>query len=78
MDEVARLLTGDPLASAGGAVAWLMDLTKALGVAGLADYGMTDSQIPGLVEAAKKASSMRANPIALTDGELAGILARSL
>jgi len=78
MDEVARLLTGDPMASPEGAVAWLMDLTNALGVPGLARYGMTDSQIPVLVEAAKKASSMRANPIVLTDGELAGILARSL
>jgi alcohol dehydrogenase class IV len=78
MDEVATLLTGDPMASPEGAVAWLMDLTKALGVPGLAHYGMTDSQIPVLVEAAKKASSMRANPIALTDDELAGILARSL
>jgi alcohol dehydrogenase class IV len=77
MDEVARLLTGDPMASPEGAVVWLMDLTDALGVPGLARYGMTDSQIPVLVEAAKKASSMRANPIALTDGELAGILARS-
>jgi alcohol dehydrogenase class IV len=78
MDEVARLLTGDPMASPAGAVAWLMDLTMALGVPGLAHYGMTDSQIPVSVEAARKASSMRANPIALTDGELAGILARSL
>jgi alcohol dehydrogenase class IV len=78
MDEVARLLTGDPMASPEGVVAWLMDLTDALGVPGLARYGMTDSQIPVLVEAAKKASSMRANPVVLTDGELAGILARSL
>ena len=78
MDEVARLLTGDPMASPEGAVSWLMDLTNALGVPGLARYGMTDSQIPVLVEAAKKASSMRANPIALTEGELAAILARSL
>jgi alcohol dehydrogenase class IV len=77
MDEVARLLTGDPMASPEGAVAWLMDLTNALDVPGLARYGMTDSQIPVLVEAAKKASSMRANPIALTEGELAAILARS-
>jgi alcohol dehydrogenase class IV len=39
---------------------------------------LTDSQIPVLVEAAKKASSMRANPITLSDEELAEILARSL
>lgn len=78
MDEVAKLLTGDPMASPEGAVVWLVDLSKALGVPGLARYGLTEARIPALVEAAKAASSMRANPIALTDDELASILARSL
>jgi alcohol dehydrogenase class IV len=78
MSEVAGLLTGDPKESPEGLVAWLVELTKALGVPGLAHYGLNDSQIPALVDAAKAASSMRANPIALTDDELAGILASSL
>jgi alcohol dehydrogenase class IV len=78
MSEVAGLLTGDPKGSPEGLVAWLVELTKALGVPGLAHYGLNDSQIPALVDAAKAASSMRANPIALTDDELAGILASSL
>jgi alcohol dehydrogenase class IV len=78
MDEVANLLTGDPMASPEEAVAWLVELTRALGVPGLARYGLSDAQIPVLVEAAKAASSMRANPIALTDDELASILTRSL
>jgi alcohol dehydrogenase class IV len=78
IDEAAKVLTGDPMASPEGAVVWLVDLTKALGVPGLARYGLTEARIPALVEAAKAASSMRANPIALTDDELASILARSL
>jgi hypothetical protein len=34
--------------------------------------------IPAVVAQAQKASSMKANPIPLTDEELAGILTRSL
>jgi alcohol dehydrogenase class IV len=78
MSEVARLLTGEPTASPEAAVTWLDDLKEALRVPGLAHYGLTESQIPILVEAAKRASSMRANPITLTDEELAGILASSM
>ena len=78
MAEVARLLTGDPDADAEAAATWLRDLKEALRVPGLARYGLTDSQIPVLVGAARKASSMRANPIALTDDELTSILYRSL
>ena len=78
MSEIARLLTGEPTASPEAAVTWLDDLKEALRVPGLAHYGLTESQIPILVEAAKKASSMRANPITLTDAELAGILGRSM
>jgi alcohol dehydrogenase class IV len=78
MTEVARLLTGDPTANVEAAVSWLKNLKESLRVPGLAPYGLTDSQIPVLVEAAKKASSMRANPITLSDEELAEILTRSL
>jgi alcohol dehydrogenase class IV len=78
MGEVARLLTAEPTADPEAAATWLRNLKEALRVPGLSHYGLTDSQIPVLVEAAKKASSMRANPIALTDDELAAILYRSL
>jgi len=39
---------------------------------------MTVSDVPALVERAKRASSMRANPIALEDDELAEIAERSI
>ena len=78
MSEVAYLLTGGRTASPEAAVEWLVDLTEALVVPGLAHYGVTESQIPILVDAGQKASSMRGNPIILTDEELASILTRSL
>jgi alcohol dehydrogenase class IV len=55
------------------ASAWVAELTRALGIAGLTSVGMTDADVPLLVEKAKAASSMRGNPIALTDVELAAI-----
>ena len=39
---------------------------------------MTRNDVPGLVEAAKRASSMRANPLTLSDEELTQIALRSL
>ena len=41
-------------------------------------FGLDDAVAPDVVEAAKRASSMRANPVELTDDELHEILSRSL
>jgi alcohol dehydrogenase class IV len=57
-------------------VATLADWTRRLGVPGLAAYGIDDAAIPALVADAR-GSSMRTNPIVLTDEELAGILRAS-
>jgi len=66
------------LAASTDASIWVIELTRALGIAGLASVGMKAVDIPLLVEKAKAASSMRGNPIALTDGELAEIVAESM
>jgi alcohol dehydrogenase class IV len=73
-DEVARIVTGDPGARAEDAVAWLRGLVDALAVPRLASYGMRERDIPVVVAAARKASSMQGNPIVLTDDELAEAL----
>jgi alcohol dehydrogenase class IV len=76
--HVAALLTGDDAASADDGIAWLRELCAALAVPGLATYGMAEADVPELVEKAKRASSMRGNPITLTDEELTEIALRSL
>jgi alcohol dehydrogenase class IV len=76
--ELARLLSGDTAADGGEAVEWVATLCRELEVPGLSAYGMTANDIPALVAKAKVASSMRANPIALTDAELTEIAERSL
>ncbi len=78
MRHVAALLTGDPAATAEDGIAWLRRLCAALALPGLAHYGMTEADIPELVGKAKQASSMRANPITLTDQELTEMALRSL
>ena len=54
------------------------DLVAALGIAGIASFGVRPNDIPLLVEKAKVASSMKGNPIALTDEELTAIAAESM
>jgi alcohol dehydrogenase class IV len=76
--EVATLLTGQPDAAPEDAIGWLRDLTAALSIPGLASYGLDEAEIPAVVAAAQKASSMRANPIELTDAEVREIVTRSL
>jgi alcohol dehydrogenase class IV len=76
--EVAALLTGRADARAEDALTWVEELCRALGVPGLGRYGMTEADVPLLVTKARAASSMKANPLALTDAELTEIASRAL
>jgi alcohol dehydrogenase class IV len=78
MAEIASLLTGQPDAIPEEAIAWLQELTSALSIPGLASYRLAEDEIPALVTAAQKASSMRGNPIELSDEEVSDIVTRSL
>ena len=77
-DEVARILTGNSAACACDAVAWTQELCATFGLPGLRAYGLTEDNLPTAVAKAKKASSMKGNPIALQDDELAAILERAI
>jgi alcohol dehydrogenase class IV len=65
------------LAAGGDAVAWTAELASALEIPKLAALGIRPDDIPLLVEKAKVASSMRGNPIVLTDEELTAIVHES-
>jgi alcohol dehydrogenase class IV len=77
-DSVAAILTGSDKATAVDGIRWISELCQALQVPGLRDYGVTGADIAVLVEKAAKASSMKANPIVLTDDELAEALRAAL
>ena len=78
ISEVATLLTGQPDAPSEDAIAWLRRLTTALSIPGLASYGLDQNEIAPVVMAAQKASSMRGNPIDLSDEEVGEIVTHSL
>jgi alcohol dehydrogenase class IV len=76
--DVARILTGKPGATAEDGVEWVSRLCRALSIPPLASYGIGAQHIPVIVENASRASSMKANPAALTPDELREILTRAL
>ena len=77
LTELAVLLTGDGDARPEDGIAWLTELTEALHIPGLIGYGLANAEIDEVVAAAQRASSMKANPLDLTDDEVAEILTRS-
>jgi alcohol dehydrogenase class IV len=76
--EVARLLTANPEATADDGVEWVRQLVAGLNIPRLGAHGVTREHTAELVEKAAQASSMKANPIALTPAELAATLANAL
>jgi alcohol dehydrogenase class IV len=77
-EEVARLLTGNPAAAAPDGVDWATAICCDLSIQPLSRHGLREEDIPAVVAQAQKASSMKANPIPLTDEELAGVLSRAI
>jgi alcohol dehydrogenase class IV len=75
--EIAGWIVGEG-ASLVDLVDWLRELADELQIPRLSAYGATLADIPGIVEKARNASSMRANPLQLTDLELAGILEKAI
>ena len=76
--NIARLLTGDPTATAEDGVRWVRGLVAELRIPPLRTYGITSALIPALVAKAAQASSMKANPLPLTADELTAILNSAL
>ncbi len=75
---IARMLTGEADATPEDGVAKIRELVDALAIPPLGSYGLTDRDIPTVVEKAARASSMKANPIVLTTDELAEVLTRAM
>jgi alcohol dehydrogenase class IV len=77
-DRVAQALTGRADARAADAVERLEALREELNVPRLAAYGIGRHDVGDLVAQARQSSSMKANPVALTDEELMEILTSAL
>jgi alcohol dehydrogenase class IV len=77
-DEVARIITGKDKAQAADGVGWVQNLCRRLKVPPLSSFGISETDIPMIVDNSKNASSMKGNPISLTDEELTQILNRAV
>ena len=84
LDKYARVgerLAGHEVHHRGEALAGLVDTLRRwqteLGLATLSEYGVTEADIPRLV-ADSRGSSMKTNPLVLTDDEIAEVLRRRL
>jgi alcohol dehydrogenase class IV len=77
-DEVARLLTGKPHATAADGIEWIAALCQRFEIPALSAYGVTVADIPVLASRAAEASSMKGNPIKLTREELEKIIGRAI
>jgi alcohol dehydrogenase class IV len=72
--EIGRILSGDPEASPEDGVLWVESFCSYANIQPLSMYGLTEAQFPKIIEKAVKASSMKGNPITLTEAELRNIL----
>ncbi len=71
---IARLLTGRADAAAEEGIEWVRALCGELNVPPLRTWGITEADLPGVVEKAAHASSMKANPLPLTGEELLALV----
>ncbi|MCI0746559.1 MAG: iron-containing alcohol dehydrogenase [Verrucomicrobia subdivision 3 bacterium] len=77
-ERIARVITGHSNASINDFVAWITGAIAECKIPPLRAYGITESDIGILCEAASRASSMKANPITLTPSELHELLQAAL
>jgi alcohol dehydrogenase class IV len=80
--EIARKLTGDATLCLPDGARAAVEFTRRLGIdlqiPGLASFNFTEADIPSMVQLAREASSMRYNPIALSDAALGAVLRNAL
>ena len=71
---IARLLTGRSEATTEDGIDWVRALGAEFKIPALRAWGITEADLPGLVQKAAKASSNQANPLPLTEAELMAVV----
>jgi alcohol dehydrogenase class IV len=75
--EVARLLSGDPLARAEDGCIWVHRLVEKLRIPPLSVFGLKQEEYHAVASRAQRSSSMKGNPIVLTIAEIMTILEKA-
>ena len=76
--DVARIITGNATARVSDGISWVRELCSKLQVPRLAEYGIKPADFSTIVTNSKNASSMKGNPILLTETELLEVLERAV
>lgn len=76
--EIARILTRKETAVAQEGIDWVKSVIHKLEIPSLSHFGITIKSYPEIVQKAKKASSMKGNPVALNDDQLMWVLENSV
>ncbi len=76
--EIAQILTHNEEAAIEDGIEWMDSLRAELQIPPLASYGISRKDIPLIVEKSKNSSSMKGNPIPLTEMEMSEILHQAL
>jgi alcohol dehydrogenase class IV len=77
-EDVARIITGSAAARAFDGISWVQELCSKLQVPRLGEYGIKEADFSTIVANSKNASSMKGNPILLTEAELTEILEKAV
>ena len=77
-DQVARLVTGLSDARSADGIDWIRDLCDRLEIKSLAAYGIEKEDFTDIAAKAQRASSMKGNPVELTEEELLAVLQKAL
>jgi alcohol dehydrogenase class IV len=73
-NRVAQVLTGNDCATADAGIEWVYELVHDFKIPRLGSHGIRPEDTAEIVKNAMNASSMKANPIKLTEAELGEIL----
>ena len=77
-ERIAALLTGNPQADAQDGIRWLEETCRVFNIPGLGAHGVQPADITEVVRQSRSASSMKGNPIQLSNQELVEILQAAL
>lgn len=78
LEEVAQILVNSNKATIQDGIDHLTNMLTQMFIPGLSELGITVQDIPEIVEKAKNSSSMKGNPVELSNEELSAILFESL
>ena len=76
--EVAQIFTGIKNAEIVDGIHQIKNLVKKLGIPKLSNFGISENDFPELIENARNSSSMKGNPVKLTNEQLCSILEKSM